>query len=128
MWKDIESVGTFFLELPKMEKADILFEAVTSYFPRQRIFILTACPKTFYPEAARQKMAWFRNNFDPYQSISVLPMLGGRHKALFMQSAKDILIDDMIENVNSWRYAGGIGVHYNEQTTDIYSELVKAVQ
>lgn len=43
---------------------------------------------------------------------SVLPVLGGRNKALFMHAAGDVLIDDTAVNCTAWENEGGIAIHH----------------
>lgn len=106
MWKWIDSHGNFFRNLPLCEGALEFFNEVRHLNPT----ILTACPKTNYPVAAVQKRAWVYQHLS--SDITVIPMLGGKNKALFMHSPGDILIDDFEKNCVAWREHGGIAIQH----------------
>lgn len=106
MWAQIEEYGNFFSELPLMQGAHALMSMAEVLF--DDITFLTACPKTFYQKAARQKRNWVREHFG--YDYKVLPVLGGKNKALFMHRAGDILVDDYAANCDSWNAEGGRSV------------------
>jgi len=72
--------------------------------------ILTACPKSNYPLAAMQKRQWVREHLSA--TCLVLPVLGGRHKPLFMHQPGDVLIDDFKDNCDAWTAAGGVAIRH----------------
>lgn len=106
LWKFINGHGNFFLNLPMMPGALEFFRKVEHLNPT----ILTACPKTNYPTAAVQKRQWVYKHLS--QDITVIPMLGGKNKCLFMHSPGDVLIDDFEKNCIPWREHGGIAIHH----------------
>lgn len=114
LWKKINSYETFFLDLPLMPRALELFEYLTDYFD---VTILTACPKSNYRKSALQKRAWVRKNIS--DEITILPVLGGKNKGLFMHDVGDLLIDDMEKNCAAWRELGGIAIQHRNVTTTI---------
>lgn len=128
MWKMINSYHDFYANLPLMEDALELFDALwySSHF--DDMSILTACPKSNYKNAAIQKRGWVRKNLA--ENITVIPMLGGANKALFMHEPGDILIDDMEKNCKAWEELGGIAiVHKNAaDTLAKLKEIVKAAK
>lgn len=106
MWGHINSHPSFFRDLPPMAGALDFFRSVEHLNP----VILTACPKSNYPHVAAQKRAWVRAHLS--QTCLVLPVLGGRHKPLFMHQAGDVLIDDFGKNCAAWTAAGGIAIKH----------------
>lgn len=112
LWDLIKKNGTFFRDLPACPGAPEFFEKIRALKP----IILTACPKTDYQSAAQQKREWVREHLG--SDVMVIPMLGGKNKALFMHQPGDILIDDFEKNIKSWQEHGGIGVlHKNFDRT-----------
>lgn len=112
MWKKINSYHDFYANLPLMKDALVLFNELSW----ANVTILTACPKSNYKNAAIQKRAWVRKHLS--ESITVIPMMGGVNKALFMHEPGDILIDDMKKNCKAWEELGGIAiVHKNAADT-----------
>ncbi|QIG70699.1 putative 5'3'-deoxyribonucleotidase protein [Rhizobium phage RHph_I1_18] len=114
LWKNINDYGTFFRDLPVMTGALAFYTNLREldYEP----IVLTACPKTNYADAARQKRAWAREHID--EGIFVLPVLGGKNKALFMHRPGDVLVDDFQKNIDAWIAEGGVGItHIDFPTT-----------
>lgn len=105
LWRLINTVPTFFRDLPLMTGALEFWKWAQPLF---RISILTACPRSNYQEAARQKIAWCRQHLG--NDVTILPVMGGKNKVLFMHSAGDILIDDFEKNILPWREHGGVGI------------------
>jgi 5'-nucleotidase len=108
MWKKINSYPDFFANLPPMKDAMVLFDYVMSTWRSEDVSILTACPRSNYRNAAIQKRVWVRKHLN--ENITVIPMLGGVNKSLFMHEPSDILIDDMEKNCSSWEELGGIAI------------------
>lgn len=106
MWGHINGHPSFFRDLPPMRGAVDFFRCVEHLNP----VILTACPKSNYPHVAAQKRAWVRAHLS--QTCMVLPVLGGRHKPLFMHQAGDVLIDDFGKNCIAWEEAGGVAIKH----------------
>lgn len=105
MWKHINSYHDFFKNLPLIEGAK---ETIEKYRKTHQVIILTACPKSNYTHAALQKKLFFQEKFD--RDLWVLPVLGGKNKALFMQKAGDVLVDDFAKNIKPWMELGGFGI------------------
>lgn len=106
MWRHINSHQSFFRDLPPMAGALDFFRSIEHLNP----VILTACPKSNYAHVAAQKRAWVREHLSA--TCLVLPVLGGRHKPLFMHQAGDVLIDDFGRNCDAWVEAGGIAIKH----------------
>jgi 5'-nucleotidase len=119
LWKWINGHGNFFLNLPLCEGAIDFYESVRHLNPT----ILTACPKSNYVTAAVQKRQWVYKHLNP--DATVIPMLGGKNKCLFMHSVEDILIDDYEKNCIPWREHGGIAIqHKNFEHTKSQLDLI----
>jgi hypothetical protein len=122
MWKMINSYETFYADLPLMPGALRLFEKLTDSFD---VIILTACPRSNYTAAALQKKAWVREHLS--DDITILPVMGGKNKSLFMHEAGDILIDDMEKNCKAWQDLGGIAI-VHKSVDDTISQLIKIME
>lgn len=117
MWLRINGHASFFRDLPPMPGAIDFFRSVEHLQP----VILTACPKSNYAHVAGQKRAWVREHLS--QTCLVLPVLGGRHKALFMHQHGDVLIDDWGKNCEAWTAAGGIAIKHEGDWIDTRTAL-----
>ena len=106
LWKWINGHGNFFSNLPVCEGAVEFYNSLGDL----NVTILTACPKTNYTVAAVQKRDWVYRHLSP--NVTVIPMLGGKNKCLFMHSPGDILIDDFEKNCIAWREHGGIAIQH----------------
>ena len=111
MWGHINAHPTFFRDLPPMVGAIDFYNSIRGLQP----IMLTACPRTNYREVAAQKREWARHHLCPH--ITVLPVMGGRNKALFMHNPGDILIDDFGKNCEAWREAGGVAIKHEGDWT-----------
>lgn len=113
MWATINAHPSYFRDMPPCVGAVEFFKSIEHLRP----IILTACPKTNYVNAATQKRAWVREHLSPH--VTVLPVMGGRHKPLFMQESGDILIDDWRKNTEAWEAAGGIAILHRDFATTL---------
>jgi hypothetical protein len=111
LWKWINGHGNFFSNLPLMPGALEFFRSVEHLNPT----ILTACPKSNYAVAAVQKRQWVYKHLS--QDITVIPMMGGKNKCLFMHSPGDVLIDDFEKNCIPWAEHGGYAIHHKDFVT-----------
>jgi len=79
--------------------------------------ILSACPNkcTYTPNVVKGKKMWVNKNLKLNTGINITTRKG---KKKFV-GERTILIDDYIKNINEWKAAGGIGIHYrgNPQAT-----------
>jgi 5'(3')-deoxyribonucleotidase len=124
MWKMINSYETFYADLPMMPGALRLFEKLTDSF---EVIILTACPRSNYTKAALQKKAWVREHLS--DDVMILPVMGGKNKALFMHEPGDVLIDDMEKNCKAWEELGGIAIQHKsvDETLDQLSNILSNI-
>lgn len=104
MWERINAHPSYFLDMPLCHGAQEFFASIRHLDP----IILTACPRTNYAHVATQKRAWVRKHLSA--TATVLPVMGGRNKALFMDAPGDILIDDFARNLKPWSDAGGVSI------------------
>lgn len=104
MWGNIDGCEDFWQAIPPCAGAIAFFVDVAHLNPT----ILTACPKTNYAPAARHKRAWIRRYIGEH--VTVLPVMGGSNKPLFMHAPGDILIDDFRRNTEAWEAAGGVAI------------------
>jgi 5'(3')-deoxyribonucleotidase len=104
LWLQINAHPSYFRDMPVCPGAIEFFREIEHLDP----IVLTACPKTNYAHAATQKRAWVRKHLSA--TITILPVMGGRHKPLFMHAPGDVLIDDFERNTNAWAAAGGLPI------------------
>lgn len=119
MWAKINSHPSFFRDLPLMPGALEFFHQVRLLDP----IILTACPKTNYAHVAGQKRAHVREHLGAH--VTVLPVLGGYNKPLFMHSPGDVLIDDWGKNCKAWEAAGGVAIKHEGDFNDTINRLTE---
>lgn len=110
MWARINAHPSYFRDMPPMPGALYFFQEIEPLAP----VILTACPKSAYAHAARQKRAWVREHLG--SDTVVLPVMGGSNKPLFMHRPGDILIDDFRRNTEAWAAAGGRAILHRNFT------------
>jgi len=123
MWATINAHPSYFLDMPPCPGALEFFDDIATLDP----IVLTACPRTNYANAAMQKREWVRRHLSP--RTTVLPVMGGRNKPLFMHALGDILIDDFEKNTRSWSEAGGISIlHRNFDDTRVLLRTALAMR
>jgi len=120
MWEKINSHSSYFMDMPIFPGAKAFFDVVEWLNP----IILTACPKSNYANTARQKRTWVRNNLS--EDCTVLPVMGGHNKPLFMHAQGDILIDDFPKNISAWEKEGGVGILHKGDFSETFQNLVDA--
>ncbi|WP_203452786.1 hypothetical protein [Rhizobium sp. rho-13.1] len=118
MWAQINSHPSYFRDMPIFEGAKEFFDKIAWMDP----IILTACPKSNYAHAARQKRAWVREHLST--SCIILPVMGGRHKPLFMHAPGDVLIDDFPKNIEAWHDEGGEGILHMGNFGETFDDLM----
>ena len=103
----------FYRTMEVLPQGRILFEAVRHLNPT----ILTGCPQGDW--AAPQKKAWAAEHFPGTRIITCRSV----DKRLHMKHG-DILVDDYLKYRNLWIEAGGIFVHYNNQSSTSAAETL----
>ncbi|MGO4738601.1 hypothetical protein AB4099_18785 [Bosea sp. 2KB_26] len=123
MWQTINAHPSYFRDMPPCPGAIEFFREIAHLDP----IVLTACPRTNYANAATQKRAWVREHLST--SITVLPVMGGHNKPLFMHAPKDILIDDFRRNTEAWSAAGGVSIlHQDFRDTRLQLQTILAIR
>jgi len=115
MWAIINAHPSYFRDMPPFEGAKEFFDGISYLDP----IILTACPRSDYPNVARQKRAWVREHLSG--DCIILPVMGGRNKPLFMHAPGDILIDDFKKNTGAWEAEGGVAILHTDFVSTSYS-------
>jgi hypothetical protein len=120
MWGYINNHPTYFLDMPMCPGALDFWKKIENLHP----IILTACPKTNYERAAKQKRQWVYKHLG---RVTTLPVLGGKNKALFMHSPGDVLIDDFRSNIKAWEKNDGVGILHRDfgQTRDRLAQVLE---
>lgn len=108
MWAQINGHPSYFRDMPMCPGALEFFHAILDFNP----IILTACPKSNYAHVARQKRERVCANLSP--DLTVLPVMGGRNKALFMHKRGDVLVDDYERNCAVWQEEGGVPILHRD--------------
>jgi 5'(3')-deoxyribonucleotidase len=107
-WSRLEDhTAGFYRTLDVLPQGRILFEAVRHLHP----IILTGCPKGDW--AAPQKKEWANEHFPGTKVITCRSV----DKRLHMKRG-DILVDDYLKYRKLWIDAGGIFVHYDNESPD----------
>lgn len=122
LWRHILSVPSFYSDLPVCKGATEAFRQLERWYGDP--IILTACPKSDYENAALRKRAWVRRHISA--KATVLPVLGGTKKYLFMHAPGDILIDDFDSNIDKWIAAYGIGILHEGDWAQTLERVSKA--
>ena len=104
MWERINAHPSYFRDMPMCPGAKDFWRRICHIDP----IILTACPRTNYQHVAVQKREWCREHLS--SDVTVLPVIGGHNKWLFMHKPGDVLIDDYEKNLAPWRKAGGVAI------------------
>lgn len=108
LWANIDGCEEFFRSIHPCAGALDFYASVKHLSPA----ILTACPKTGYEKAAQHKREWVREHLGP--DVTVLPVMGGANKPLFMHAPGDVLIDDYRRNTEAWAAAGGVAILHRD--------------
>lgn len=121
LWATINAHPSYFRDMPVCLGAKEFFREIEHLSP----IVLTACPKSNYAHVARQKRAWVREHLS--DAITILPVMGGRNKALFMHAPGDILIDDFERNTKAWEEEGGVAILHQSfgQTEKELADLLR---
>lgn len=98
-----DTVEPFFLNLPKMEDADVLLDYCTRMF--DEVIILTATGHTPIG-VGEQKREWYQKY---YPDLKVELVRKSNDKARYAESGR-ILIDDRDKSIGPWVAGGGIGI------------------
>ncbi len=129
-WKKIKSLGTrFWTEMEWMPGAKELYEKVSSFAKDTgwKIEVLSAVYKV-PPEGKEGKIEWCRKNLGLSKTkINIVP---NREDKLSYANPESILIDDRVEIVNGFTYAGGTGILFKDVSScsKKFSFLIEAMR
>ena len=112
LWGELGKIDHLFLNLDPMPNYLTLFNYLKTKEQAGliKLEILTSLPYSTNKlvSAKDDKIAWVREHLD--KDIKVNTVVGGAKKARYVNSPKDILIDDMERNIDAWNQAGGRGI------------------
>jgi hypothetical protein len=125
-WEDVnahnERGGRFFLELPVMPDAHVLWDGVRKFDPSP--VILTGGGDDVYPQTRRDKREWIDKYFG--QQVGMICCRSATKRDYC--SPGDILIDDWFKYQHLWEAAGGTFILHTcaddslRQLADIWNE------
>ncbi len=116
MWEEVKKVEHFYDKLDPMPGAVEMFEFLYGRFG-EKCEILTGIPQARrgIKNAAEDKTKWVRRLLS---ETVVVNTVYKAEKKNFVKSENCILIDDLEQNINEWREAGGTGIlHKNPAQT-----------
>jgi len=99
----------FFRTIPVLEKGKELYNRLVKKY--NVIFLTT--PMADMPYCKADKLAWLKDNICPDPTI-----IFSANKADYAHSEKDVLIDDMDHNLDSFANAGGTAIDFRKHTND----------
>ncbi len=101
-WGLVTSEENYWLNLPKMKDADVLFK----YLSKFDFTILTGAPPEDYERAEAEKRLWMKMQYNKDDRFICCL---GRDKCKYCKKF-DILIDDLKHNIVAWEKKGGTGI------------------
>jgi hypothetical protein len=113
-WSTINNHGSFFLDLPKMEHCDYLFNSVKYLRPT----ILTGCP--FGGWAEPQKIEWVAKHLGEDVPVITCKSID---KSMHMLTSSDVIIDDWPKYQSIWEDKGGTFILYENNPIDVLLRL-----
>lgn len=110
MWKNIYRHGSFFKDLPWLEEGKRLFwQLFDHHFNASQMGVLSAYGGKV--DCYEQKLEWADRELFILDAEEIILVPDKKHKARYAKPYY-VLIDDRKENVDQWREAGGIGIHF----------------
>lgn len=126
-WNNIYSKPDFFRTMKPFEGAYYFFHNVNRYAKAYgyNVAFLTAASTTHFGAIALQKIGAVQEHIS--QEHLVIPVMGSKNKHHYMQSTRDILIDDWAPNCNRWAAHNGIAIHHKGDYSETLDQLCKAL-
>lgn len=92
-----------------------------------KISILTSAGHFFKPisEVVHQKKVWVETNFPELSQVPFIATTSGKDKAIFANPST-LLIDDHVKNIEAFREADGVAIHYELGSTSL-EEVFKQI-
>lgn len=106
----------FWANMPPFPWALYLIESVDEIFKGNWCFVTKGQAN---PSCAYGKLQWLLKNFPQY--VDKLNLTFGKNKNDFCGGEGDVLIDDWLPQIKSWRQCGGTGFFWSQITAD-YNE------
>lgn len=107
-WKNILDIPNFFYNLPLMEDAFVLWNAIAHLNPS----VLTTIPRTdTYPTAGIEKKMYIAEHFGKDITVNLSPSAKSKIH-WYRPGTRDIIIDDRLDTIETWNAAGGIGIYH----------------
>jgi hypothetical protein len=110
MWKNVRSVGNFFLSLPLIPDAQVLWEYIKNYNPT----FLTGIDASVDP-CENDKRSWIINHFGSHVPVICCE---ASEKARWCNPG-DTIIDDLAKHRQKWLDKGGRWVLHTSATDSI---------
>lgn len=98
MWGKINEIDHFWLKMPLMKNANILWNYIKKYKP-----ILLTTPAESVKQCKQDKLDWVKEKLGNYKVIFE------KNKEKYA-TENSILIDDREDNIADWKSRGGIGI------------------
>lgn len=105
-WQKLATAPDFYFNLPLLDGAIDLFEAVKHLDP----IILTGLPRGNW--AADQKVRWAAKHFPDTRIITTM----ARDKRDHAKEG-DVLVDDQLRHAERWKEVGGVFIHHKDVET-----------
>lgn len=112
-WPLVLSIPNFWEDLPLIAGAKELFHFACEHF--EEVAILSA-PSRHDNRSCIGKNLWLNQHFSHY--FFERNFVRAHHKKRFADP-NSILIDDQLKNIEEWRQAGGIGIHFKNASQAI---------
>jgi len=110
-WNRIQAVPDFYLSLPLMPGAEMLFEATAALCERYggQPTILTGIPASI-DAADNNKRRWVARHFGEN-----VPVICCRSRDKYLHGKpNDVLVDDYLKYRREWEHMGGVFIHYRD--------------
>jgi len=105
-----------FLNFPWMADGKILWNYISQYGAH----VLSAHTTSWQPTSKEDKMTWIKREMRPLPvRIHIGLRSEKREYAVQKDGTKNILIDDLKQNIDEWNAAGGVGIHHKNAATTI---------
>lgn len=125
-WSTLEKIPNLFYNLDLIEGAQEGMDYIENILGVPCSFLgALPLPTDKLITAQYDKVQWIR---DKLESTAQVNLVASRHyKKYFCKGEKDILIDDMLDNIQQWGYAGGTGILFVswEDTINKLKEIYK---
>ena len=123
-WKMLDGHPNFFLDLPWIPGAQTMI-AFTMKHSKHSVGILSAASRRI-PQSPVQKQEWCKRELPWLSSNNIVIVPRKQDKLKYVESG-NILVDDLLINIERWREAGGIGIHFQD-VIQAMNELQTVIQ